>query len=114
MNETNTNYTIERARNLSRELMLRDHNVLTTGDVKLCASALASYKTAFFDRKAGKELGDMERMIIAGYAEEMAHNMRGCAELALGPTDSELCSRALKLHSRELVAKLRTETAKAA
>lgn len=113
MNDFEIEYAAERARNLSRELMLREENEIANSDIELCATALVSYETALCEKKAGKELGDMERVIVAGHAGEMAHYMRGREILVLGPTDSELCSRALKFHSRELMAKRRTALAAA-
>lgn len=107
-------YAAERACNLSRELMLREENEIDKSDVELCADGLAGYGTALCEKKAGKGLGDMERSIIVGYVREMAYNMRGRDVLGLGPTDSEVCSRALKFYSRELRIRLRPALAEAA
>lgn len=114
MTEYDTEYAALRARNLSQELMLREENGIAKGDIALCASALERYENALSEKRTGKELGDMERSIIGGYAQEMARNMREHNDYHLGPTDSELCSRALKLYSRELAASLRASLAEAA
>lgn len=113
MTEIEIRYAIERARNLSRELMLRDENAISPKDAGLIADALASYAQAGFDRRAGRELGDMERMIIAGRADELAHVMRDRVAV-VGPTDGELCSRALIFYGRHLAASFKTALAEAA
>lgn len=86
---------------LAQQLAANEENEITTPDAGLIADALTTYARAFYDRRAGNELGDMERMIVAGHADEMAHIMRDRVS-AVGPTDSELCSRALKFYSGEL------------
>lgn len=114
MIEYEIEYAALRARNLSQELMLREENEIAKGDITLCASALERYETALSEKRVAKELGDMERSIIGRAAQEIAHNMRECNEYLLGPTDSELCSRALKSYGRELAASVRASLAEAA
>jgi hypothetical protein len=102
MDETEIEYTIERARNLSRELMLRDDNTPVEEDAELCAAALFKYKSAILDGRVAADLGDMERVIIATYTEDLACLLRKHGGFHCGRSSSELCSRALTLYANDL------------
>lgn len=80
-----------------------EENEITRPNAGLIADALTIYAKAYYDLQVGRELGEMERSIIAGYADEIAHDIREGVSVA-GPTDSELCIRALKFYGGERAA----------
>lgn len=114
MNETEIDYTIERAHNLSREMMLREENgALSKSDMELCADAHASYGTAILAGDAAQDLDDLTRRIVGNHANETACDFRTREIVGFGPTDSEFCARALEHYGRELAADLETALAEA-
>src|SRR6478752_10040269 len=102
MKDYEIKYRIQRAKELSRELMLHDeHGALTKSDSELSADALASYSAAIRAGKAAQDLDDLNRRIVGYHADDQAHEFHG-----IGPTDCEFLARALTHYSGELVAKL--------
>jgi hypothetical protein len=95
-------YTIERARNLSRELVVREwHEALCKSDAELCATALASYGEAVLAGEAAQDLDDLTRRIIGAHADDQAHDFRN-REFDIGPTDAEFTAKALEWHANDL------------
>jgi hypothetical protein len=102
-----TKFKTERARNLSRELMVRDeHGLLSKSDAQLCGDALATYSSAILAGEAAQDLDDLTRRIIGYHANDQAHHFRTREIHAIGPTDCEFLARALTHYSRKLAAKL--------
>ncbi|GEC16501.1 hypothetical protein [Nitrobacter winogradskyi] len=96
-------YKVERARNLSRELTVRDeHGLLSKSDAELCADALASYSSAIHAGEAAQDLDDLTRRIIGYHADDQAHDFRTREIHAIGATDCEFLARALTFYAREL------------
>jgi hypothetical protein len=105
MNDSENDYIIERARNLAREMMLRETNgALSKSDMELCADAHASYGAAILAGEAVKDLDDLTRRIVGNHANETAHDFRTREIVGFGPTDSEFCARALDYYGCELAA----------
>lgn len=99
-------YKVERARNLSRELVVREwHDSLSKSDSELCADALAGFGDAIRQGKAFTDLDDVARGIVASHADEQAHDFR-TRTFDIGPFDCEFTAKALEWQARELAAKL--------
>lgn len=114
MKDYEIKYIIERANDLSREMMLREENrPLSKSDMELCADAHASYGAAILAGDAAQDLDDLTRRIVGNHANETAHDFRTREIVGFGPTDSEFCARALKHYGRELAANLETALAEA-
>lgn len=80
-----------------------EQNEITRPIAGLIADALASYSAAILACRAKAGRDDMESVIIGGYADDLAHQvLAGCVRM--GPTDSELASRALKFYGGERAA----------
>lgn len=83
-------YAAQRARNLSRELVVREwHGALTKSDSELCADALAGFGDAIREGKAFTDLDDLTRRIIGSHADDQAHDFRSREIHGIGPTDAE-------------------------
>lgn len=107
MKDYEIKYRIQRATDLSRELMLHDeHGLLSKSDSELSADALASYSAAILAGKAAQDLDDLNRRIVGYHANDQAHDFRTREIHAIGPTDCEFLARALTHYSGELAAKL--------
>ena len=107
MKDYEIKYRIQRANELSRELMLHDeHGALTKSDSELSADALASYSAAILASKAAQDLDDRNRRIVGYHADDQAHDFRTREIHGIGPTDCEFTSRALEWYARELATKL--------
>lgn len=111
MSETEIEYdaievkcTIERARNLSRELMIRGENTLVGEDAELSADALINYRDALLERRTRRHYGAVEQVVIATYVEGMADDLRKRRGpgLHFGPSASELIARALVVYADDL------------
>lgn len=114
MDDLEIEYAIERARNLSRELMLRETNgALSKSDMELCADAHASYGTAILAGEAAQDLDNLTRRIVGYHANDTADDFRTREILGIGPTDSEFCARALDHYSQKMTASRRTVFAEA-
>lgn len=94
------NYNIERARNLARELLLRDDSRVAADDTPLMADALSGYAEALNKKTAGREYDDLARAAVADLAVELSRLLAEGGVSVLGPTDSELASRALAFYCR--------------
>jgi hypothetical protein len=104
MDKTEIEYTIERARNLARELTIRGDNTLAGEDARLAAVALRNYRNALNDRRTPQRYGAVERVVIATYVDDMADSLMRRAHLGMsyGWSESELIARALTLYADEL------------